>query len=261
MTEDVLTRLIGALGVLGATWLISRWVVGVLGFALDRTTLDKLVGRLVLRVAPWGVWVLGLVAALQVLALDALSQALTALLGAAVIGVGLGLKGYLGDAAAGALLLTNRPFTAGDRVVVAGRSGVIEEMGLFFTRVHSDDGNTLYLPNSAVASAPIENISQRGTRRVAEVLPLPTHAPTQSWRDATLVWLHANPRVLRDPAPAVTVGALSASGQDLLTTCWTRNEDHAAVSAALREHLAGLRLDPTKDMTLPNLSPGETHDG
>lgn len=259
--QDLLTRALGAVGVLGFTWLCARWVVGALAFALDRTSLDRLIGRLLLRLAPWVVWVLGVVAALQVLALDALSQAIAALLAAAVVGVGLGLKGYLSDLAAGALLLTTRPFGAGDRVLLGGRGGVIEELGLFFTRVHSDDGNTLWVPNSAIASQTIENISLRGTRRVSEVLLLPLNSAVEAWQGALLAHLHADPRVLAEPAPAVVVGALALDRLELHITAWTRNEDHAAVGAALRARAWALRLDPTKDITSPTSDPGERDDG
>lgn len=89
-----------------------------------------------------------------------------ALIGAAGLAVGLALQGSLGHFASGVLLLTFRPYKIGDLVTISGFTGEVEAIQVFNTVLKTPDNKRIIVPNGAVTSGPITNISGQGTIRV-----------------------------------------------------------------------------------------------
>ena len=255
-------RLAYAAAILVVARYLSVWARGLASKGLERTELDPLVRRtLTIAVRPL-ILLVGLSAAVHVLNLSAISNAIAAALGGATIAIGLGLKGYLSDAAAGALLLTMRPFQAGDAVVLGGKaSGLIREVGFFMTTLDSYDGNTYFVPNGEVASALIENISRRGTRRISLVYPVAPDLDVQAAREALLAAVSGDPRALAEPAPSVELLEVTPEWVSLRLMVWSKNEHHSALSAFAREEglktLRALGVYPLKRPT-PSPSPPST---
>jgi len=69
--------------------------------------------------------------------------------------VGFATQQVLGQAVAGLFLLIARPFRIGDRVVVAGEEGVVDDVSSLFTRVLKDDGTIALVPNNAIIGGKI----------------------------------------------------------------------------------------------------------
>ena len=82
------------------------------------------------------------------------------------------LKGLFGTVA----ILFDKPYKAGDRIVVKGYDGFVEEIGMRTTRIRLLSGHLVSVPNDLIADAEIENISRRPyVRRVADIrIPLNT---------------------------------------------------------------------------------------
>jgi small conductance mechanosensitive channel len=58
----------------------------------------------------------------------------------------------LRDAAQGYLLLYDHLYTRGEHVLIAGQEGVVQEIGLRTTHLHTAEGLEVVLPNSAVGT-------------------------------------------------------------------------------------------------------------
>lgn len=232
---SITLRVIYAILILGASAFVGGWLRGVSAYLLDRTSLDPLVRRLVVSIIKPLVILVGVGAALNVLALESVSTSIAAMLGGATLAIGLGLRSYMSDAAAGALLLTLRPFNAGDTVRLAGVQGTIKEVGVFLTRVDNADGNTFWIPNDKITAAVIENITSKGTRRVNEGFDVGRAADIPALREALLAWIAADERFLADPPPSVAVDLVNAHGLRVGVRAWTTNDDFAPAANALRE--------------------------
>lgn len=230
--KEVLLPLVYAVATLaGCVWL-GGWLGRLLRHALDRLRVDPLVASLLVRlVRPLAV-VIGLTAALKLLGLDGASTGLAAMLGGASVALGLGLKGYLSDVAAGTFLLTNRPFDRGDLVSVGGQTGVVVDLGLFTTRLDLADGNTAFVPNSRVTAAPILNFTDRGSRRLQVEVELPREADLDAAM-ATARGVLELPGVLSEPAPSVALSQVGGATSRLSIQVWADNADHDAVQTAL----------------------------
>jgi len=108
------------------------------------------------------VWLLRVFVVIAVLARFGVQTAsLIAVLGAAGLAIGLALQSTLQNVAAGLMLLILRPLRAGESVSIVGKAeGVVEEIGLFLTRVVQADGVVISLPNSLIWGSPIMNYSR-----------------------------------------------------------------------------------------------------
>lgn len=96
-----------------------------------------------------------------IVALDQVGVATTALvvlLGAYVVGaIAIGIVAFrhlLTSAAAGIYLLLNEPYSIGDQVEIDGRTGIVQEVDLFVTRIEEEDEGTEHVvPNHQVLAA------------------------------------------------------------------------------------------------------------
>jgi small-conductance mechanosensitive channel len=94
----------------------------------------------------------------------------------AVIGVVIGFASQrtLGNFVAGLLIALAQPVRLGDRVTYDGQDGIVEEIGLTYTFIHTDDGARLVVPNEKLASDTIRNSTIRSRESFAEItVPVP----------------------------------------------------------------------------------------
>jgi small conductance mechanosensitive channel len=95
----------------------------------------------------------------------------------AVLGiiVGFASQRTLGNFVAGLLIAFNQPLRLGDDVTIEDARGFVEEIGLIYTFVRTEDGDRLVIPNEKLASDTIRNATIRSREKVAEItvqLPL-----------------------------------------------------------------------------------------
>ena len=89
----------------------------------------------------------------------------------AVIGLVIGFASQrtIGNAVAGILIAFSQPLRLGDRVSVDGREGIVEEIGLTYTFIRTDDDTRFVIPNEKLASDSIVNYTIRSPEKVVEV--------------------------------------------------------------------------------------------
>ncbi|MSP54919.1 MAG: mechanosensitive ion channel [Myxococcales bacterium] len=162
--DGVRAVLILALTFLGATWVRGP----VRAFLRDRVE-PTTAAFLVDAVRP-----VALLVALPP-ALEALGVSITsvlALLSTAGLAVALALRDSLSNVASGAILLTMRPIRVGDRVTVAGSTGVVARIGFLIVELDTDDGRRVSVMNDKVLAVPMERHAADGHVRLELVLRL-----------------------------------------------------------------------------------------
>jgi small-conductance mechanosensitive channel len=89
----------------------------------------------------------------------------------AVVGivVGFAAQRTLGNFVAGILIAFAQPVRLGDEVTIADTQGVIEEIGLTYTFLRTDNDDRLVIPNEQLASDTIRNSTIRSREKVAEI--------------------------------------------------------------------------------------------
>lgn len=149
-----------------------------------------------------------------------------AVFGAAGLAVGLALQGSLSNFAGGILILTLKPFKAGDFVEVNGQSGTVYGVSMINTVLKTPDNKTIYLPNGAVAGANITNFTEEEKRRWDKVFGIGYGDDFDKAKKIILDFLEADERVHKEPAPFVRVGNLGDSSVDITVRAWVDTAEY-----------------------------------
>jgi len=141
----------------------------------------------------------------------------------AVLGVIIGFASQrtLGNFVAGILIALAQPVRLGDRVVYDGEEGVVEEIGLTYTFIRTQDRTRLVVPNEKLASDTILNSTIRGRETFAEIT---VQVPLSADVGAAVDGLRQEVAGERDAS--VYVSALDASAI-LTVRAAARDEDDA----------------------------------
>jgi len=76
------------------------------------------------------------------------------------------IKNFFGSV----VLFIDKPFELGDRIVIDGHDGPVEEVGLRSTKIRTLEGHLVTIPNGELANKAIQNIGKRPyIRRVANI--------------------------------------------------------------------------------------------
>lgn len=130
-----------------------------------------------------------------------------ALIGACGFAVGLALQGSLGHFASGVLLLTFRPYKVGDLVTIAGFTGDVESIQVFNTVLKTLDNKRIIVPNGAVTSGAIVNISGQGTIRVDMLFAVAGDEDIDRVRASVQKAADACPQILKSPPVDILVNS------------------------------------------------------
>jgi small conductance mechanosensitive channel len=160
-----------------------------------------------------------------------------ALIGAAGLAVGLALQGSLSNFASGILIITLRPFKAGDYIDVAGTSGTVESVAIFATTLTSVDNKSIIVPNSSILNDSITNYSTNDTRRIDLVIGVSYSANLADTKAVLEEILNRNILILKDPAYTVAVAELGDSSVNLVVRPWVKTTDYWTVRFELIEDI------------------------
>ena len=94
------------------------------------------------------------------------SSSIIALLGTVGLAIGLALQGGLANIASGVVIVVCRPFHVGDFIVAGTLSGVVKDIGLYYTTLITPDNQSVSVPNSQLTGCSINNLSTESTRRI-----------------------------------------------------------------------------------------------
>lgn len=133
---------------ISATWVLLKWIQGVFDRLEKHNPRLRFMLRQVeppLRIAIWFIVVL---VAADILAPS--KSAFLAALGSAALAIGLGLQDLIKNLIGGLVIVVDRPFQTGDRVKIAEAYGEVKQIGLRSTKVYSDQGELVTIPNADV---------------------------------------------------------------------------------------------------------------
>lgn len=204
-------------------FLVGSWLAGLVRVSLNRTRLDPIVRELITSLVQPTIIVIAALGALGSAGVDLTGA--VALLGAAGIGIGLAMKNSLSGIAAGAMLLTIRPFDGGDQVEVAGQTGTLVAFDLLTVTLQGNDGVIITLPNELVFKSPIRNFTRLGLRRIEIQWGL-AHTANLAEAIATLqACLSAEERVIDEPKSNVTVADVDLLRIKVMARGWVQSSD------------------------------------
>jgi small conductance mechanosensitive channel len=222
-------RVLTAVLVLFAGFLVGRWLGNSLDRLLQRLDLDITVRILLVRLTRAAVMVLFAIMALQNLGVELLP--LIAGLGIAGAGIALALQGVLGNVAAGLTIIFTRPFKVGEYVSIVGEEGRVEAITLFSTTLGHPDRSLVVIPNRKVVGEILHNYGaiRQLDLRVGVAYDTDLGAAIALVKDL----LDGNARVLTDPSPVIQVATLADSSIEIAVKPWVNVPDYGAARGEL----------------------------
>lgn len=149
-----------------------------------------------------------------------------ALLASAGVAIGMALSGNLSNFAGGLIILVFKPFKVGDYIESPNASGTVREIQIFHTILVTVDNKVIYVPNGSLSSNAITNYNKQETRRAEWVFGVEYGEDFEKVREVLQRIIDADDRILKDPAPMIALGALSASSVDIKVRVWTKSADY-----------------------------------
>jgi MscS family membrane protein len=151
-------------------WLVdipSTWFSRVAG--RTETKLDDMLVPIIRKSLRVTVVILVLVQVAQILS-DKPITSIIAGLGIGGLALALAAQDTVKNFFGSVVLFVDKPFEMGDRIVVDGEDGPVEEVGLRSTKIRTLDGHLVTIPNGELANRMIRNIGKRPyIRRVANI--------------------------------------------------------------------------------------------
>lgn len=213
-------------------WLIRK-LIKLLNGIYERRSVDKSLQTFLRNLVKAVCYIILTLLIIQVIGINTTS--IVALLASAGLAIGMALSGTLQNFAGGVMILLLKPYRVGDFIEAQGKSGTVEEIMLFSTKISTPAKQIIYIPNSSIATSIIDNYSTSPTRRAEWIISIAYGDDVETARKAILEILTADNRILQDPAPVVYVAALADSSVNLSVRAWTANDDFWDVFFTMNE--------------------------
>lgn len=150
-----------------------------------------------------------------------------------VVGVAfsLAIQGFLSNAFGGIQIISNRPFHIGDYIDAGGESGIVREVGLFYTKLDTPDKKLIQIPNSSIANSNITNYSSATNRRVDITVSASYDDDIEKVKSVLLQLLSDHALILKgeETAPEVHVSNYNANDISYIVRAWCLSSDYWTV--------------------------------
>ncbi|RNA63390.1 mechanosensitive ion channel family protein [Chryseobacterium nematophagum] len=112
------------------------------------------------------IMLMGTFVALEIMGLSGILWKFIGSLGVAGVIAGVALKDLVSSIFSGMLIGIDKAFKVGDYIILGANSGTVQEIGFLTTKIITDDGKKVYIPNQVIFNAPFSNITASPQRRI-----------------------------------------------------------------------------------------------
>lgn len=182
--------------------------------------------------------VLGVAVIVALSSVGVKTTALLGSLGVAGLTIGFALRDTLSNIISGILVFMDRPFTIDDLVEIDGRYGRVDRITLRTTRIVTNDGKMLAVPNSEIMNKTVTSYTNFPSLRVDVAVTVGVAEDLNLVRKRLLALVEEDEEYLRDPQPSMVVTALGDYNVEVELRAWLREEkDHIKKRFELREKI------------------------
>lgn len=216
--------LLGALLFLGLGFWVSKLIVKALRKMMVRKNSDPGLISFVTSLANIALKIMIIISVMSMVGIQMTS--FIAVLGAAGVAVGMALQGTLSNFASGVMIMVFKPYRVDDYVEAQGVAGFVKEIQIFNTIITTFDNKTIIVPNGVLATNTLTNYSKQPTRRVDWTVGISYGTDFEVAKSSIMRILDADERVLKEPAPFVSITALADSSVNIVVRAWVNSPDY-----------------------------------
>tara|TARA_R110002049_G_scaffold67310_7_gene174965 strand:- start:4564 stop:5394 length:831 start_codon:yes stop_codon:yes gene_type:complete len=219
-------QLIGAIAALIIGLWIIRMIMKGISKAFERTNLDETLQPFLLTTIGFLLKLLLIISIAGIVGLPMASFA--ALLAGVGLAIGAAFNGSLGHIASGVMLLIFKPFKVGDLIKTNGAFGFVKEISVFVTVIETFQNETEIIPNSAITSNKITNLTKIGNLRIDMPFAIRYGSDIAKAKQIVLDVLNKDKNVLQEGAnkPRVAVNNLGQNSVELLALPYANCENY-----------------------------------
>ncbi len=142
-------------------------------------------------------------------------------LGVGSLAVALAAKDTLANMIAGFMIMTDRPFRLGDRILLeSGEKGDVYDIGLRTTKILTFDNTLIVVPNQQIINEKVTNLSYPDPQiRVSVELGVAYGTNLDRAKQLLIDICNAHPKVLENPPPQAYFTNFGDSSLDLKLVC------------------------------------------
>ena len=156
------------------------------------------------------------------------TSSLLAILSVAGLAVSLSMQTALSNVAGALMILTAKPFRAGDYVQIGDKAGTVLTIGAVYTSLRTYDNQIIYLPNSQITAGSIINVTSEAVRRVDVNVSASYDDAVDTVRAALCAAAAAHEKTLRDRPVEAHVVSYGDNSIQYVLRFWARTEDYWA---------------------------------
>jgi small conductance mechanosensitive channel len=219
--------------------IVGRWIIGWLrrffNRFLSRRKIEETVKSFLDSLANITLKLVLFLIIVNILGIQATSFA--AILAAAGLAIGMAMKDNLSNFAGGVMLLINKPFKVGDRIVAQGIDGIVQSIGILYTILLTGDNRTIYVPNGPLSTGTITNFSAQKERRVDITFNINYGVDIDDLKNTLQSVIKSIPQIKDTPQPFVGLTLVNNGSIDVTIRAWVESGDYASVNIALNEKI------------------------
>ena len=230
------SSILSAILTLVICFIIIKIVTGFVNRSLGKSKkLDATLRGFVTSAIKAVLWVIAFIIVANALGIN--TSSLVALVSVVGLALSLSVQNILSNLFSGLTLLITKPFAAGDFVEIAGKTGLVKTIGLFYTQMDTLDNIAVSIPNSDVTAAAINNYSREELRRVDRTFTTSYECPTAEVKAAIEDAIAKDELILKDPAPFVRLIDYKGSTVEYVVRVWCKSADYWTVYFNLNENV------------------------
>jgi small conductance mechanosensitive channel len=147
-----------------------------------------------------------------------------AAVGAVAFGSSLAMAGLLSNYGAGLSIIITRPFVVNDTIKIQGVSGVVEEVGLAATRLSTEDGELITIPNKHIVGEILINSFEN--KVVEASIGISYDDDAQKAIDTIKAALQKIPEIVVEPAPQIGIAEFADSSVNIGMRYWVPTKQY-----------------------------------
>lgn len=119
------------------------------------------------------IMIMGTFISLEIMGLSGFFVKFIGSLGVAGVIAGVALKDLVSSIFSGMLVGIDKSFKVGDYINIGNYSGTVQDIGFLTTKLITDDGRKVYIPNQVIFNAPFYNVTASPQRKIIIDLQIP----------------------------------------------------------------------------------------
>jgi small conductance mechanosensitive channel len=214
---------------------LIKWILKMLKKSMERRNADVGLIQFLSAVVKYSLYFILVMVILNLFGIATTS--VVAVLGSAGVAVGLALQGSLSNFAGGVLILLLKPFKVGDYIIQGTNEGVVFEISIFYTKLHTGDNKMVVIPNGELSNTSLINVSHMEKRRVDIVVGIAYEADIRTAKNVLYELAQNDEARLPEEDAVVFVSDLGASAVDIGVRVWVKAEDYWSAKWRLTEQI------------------------